>query len=125
MNIINFSKLLGRLEMISNLKPNWDGYEATPPNQLVVVNARKFIQVLDNEDIYVDEENVYPTTYGSIVIDIVNDNEDCVSIEIGLEEIGWYCDIENQIGSDNRCRTDFTKIPNKLIDDVEKLFEND
>ena len=125
MNITNFSKLVGRLRMISDLRPNWDGYDATPPKQLVIVNARKFLQALDNENIYVDEENVYPTPYGSIIIDIVNDNEDCISIEIGHEEIGWYYEIENKIGPDNQLRTDFTKIPDKLIEDIEKLFEND
>ena len=125
METTNFTILVNRLRMISGLTPNWDGHNAMPPKQLVVVNARKFLQLLDNEDIYVDEEDVYPTTYGTIVVDIVNDDEDYISIEIGLEEIGWYYDIEDQIGPNRKSRTDFTKIPNKLIEDIEKLFEDD
>src|SRR5262245_4320201 len=37
---------IGQLELMKNLKPNWDGYSADPPNRDVLEAAKEFVRLL-------------------------------------------------------------------------------
>ena len=111
----NIRKCRERLDEIEHLQEGWDSYGGAVPDKLVCDNARTFFQTLvDNNCLVPHYEDIHPTPYGSIVIDVYPDAEDkdLVSMEIGRRQCGFFTDYQHGInsGSDGY-DTDFRRIP--------------
>ena len=104
-----------RISEIDNLSDNWDGYGAIAPSQKVIKNSFKFIDTLRKAGVdSIDPEDIYPMTYGSVVIEISNANG-LVSIEIGYKSIGFFTDFEeNENIYSEGVETDFRSVPEDL-----------
>lgn len=104
-----------RISEIDNLSDNWDGYGAVTPSKEVIKNSFKFVDSLLNMGFdAVDPEDIYPMTYGSVVIEINNSNG-MVSVEIGKHSIGFFTDFvrHENIYSEGE-ESDFRSIPENL-----------
>lgn len=104
-----------RISEIENLSDDWDGYDAVSPSHEVIKNSFKFVDCLLNMGIdTIDPEDIYPMTYGSVVIEINNSNG-MVSVEIGKHSIGFFTDFvrHENIYSEGE-GTDFRSIPKSL-----------
>lgn len=104
-----------RISEIDHLSDNWDGYMAIAPSRTVIKNSFKFIDSLLKAGIdYIEPEDIYPMTYGSVVIEINNGNG-MISIEIGQHSIGFFTDFirHENIYSEGE-ETDFRSIPEDL-----------
>lgn len=111
----NIKKCRERIDQIENLMENWDGYGAAVPSKIVCDNARTFFQTLiDNNCLIPHYDEISPTPYGSIVIDVYPDkeDEDLVSIEIGKHQAGFFTDYQHGINhASDGYDTDFKSIP--------------
>lgn len=84
--------LSARIHDIESLNNNWDGYGAIAIPKLIVENARCFLHTLQEKSIEInDPTDVYPTPYGTIVIEYYND-KGLVSMEIDNHRIGFFTD---------------------------------
>ncbi|MCH5167970.1 MAG: hypothetical protein J1F35_08840 [Erysipelotrichales bacterium] len=126
-NFILFSKCINEIDKISKLEENWDCYDAVVPSEIVIENAKKFVSLIFNNGYKVfDKENIYPTPYGSIIIDIEPKDDYYVSIEIGKAAIGWF----TKFGKNNYpeelmsdiYETNFKSLPEELKIALDKLY---
>ena len=116
--------LKNRISEIDNLKDNWDGYGAIAPSEIVIKNAFKFIDCILAEGFNaIEKDDIIPTPYGSIVLDF-NTTRGLVSVEIGLNQIGFFTEFVNQndFASDGII-TDFRTIPEDLEKALNNLYE--
>ena len=86
------SSIIAVINKIAELEENWDSLGARKPNKDAVRNAINLVNVLP-EDILqcLDPEDVYPSTYGSLVLDFETE-KGIVSVETGDESMGFYTD---------------------------------
>lgn len=86
-------KVVDRIIEFVKLKDNWDGYGAIPIKELTLVSLVKYLRsVFSDESLYKpDVEDIYPTPYGSIVIDFETERG-LVSSEIGSSDFGFFTD---------------------------------
>lgn len=116
---------LERIELIARVKDNWDGRGAPAFSGLVTMNAKKFVSILDGKGVSIKGEDVRPTTYGNILIDI-HKNNNTITIDIGKDNIKWSTEINNQpvkeySGPEKGFHTDFSSIPPKLNEALQHL----
>lgn len=110
------SEIKGRMEKLTRLQNNWDGYGASSVNRQVVKNATTFLKTLQNNGLKLpSSDDVYATPYGSIVIELYN-NYGLVSLEIGNQQVGYFTDYRGRSnwGSEG-IETDFKSIPKILM----------
>ena len=110
------SRLLSaRMRDISALQENWDGYGASAVPNVIVRNARTFLRTLQEKGIEIeDPANIYPTPYGTVVIEVTNDRG-LVSMEIDHHRIGFFTDYRaNGNWGSEGIETDFKDIPEQL-----------
>lgn len=107
--------LLMEIEELGRLSNNWDGYGASAPMPIALDNAERFIKNLIIAGLQLpDEDSMYATPYGTIVIDIQNE-QGIVSIEFGNDKIGFFTDYHSgeNYGSEG-ITTDFEHIPEEI-----------
>src|SRR4051794_2672477 len=76
-------EIYGHIIAFQKLEENWNGYDGIAPYMESIMNSIKFLERIPDD--YIDKillEHIYPTNYGTIVIDLFNNNEK-VSIELG------------------------------------------
>ncbi len=75
---------------IAILKHNWDGYDALPIEQKVLLNARFLIHQLPNKAInLLEKEAILPNSNGTISIEWIN-NQNELFLEIGNDYSTYY-----------------------------------
>lgn len=107
--------LLMEIEELGRLSDNWDGYGASAPIPTILDNAERFVKNLITQGLQLpNEDSMYATPYGTIVIDIQNERG-IVSIEIGNEKLGFFTDYHSgeNYGSEG-ITTDFEHIPEEI-----------
>ena len=84
------SKALDRLEQLSLLKDNWDGYGAKKISYIILRNLREVLLISDNED----WENwmISPSTNGSLSL---QSKLHTASISVGDKEFSFYSEKDN------------------------------
>lgn len=93
--INGYSKIKNKIKTFSHLNDNWDGYEATSIDDAAIFNAIRFVSSLPENIIFtLNEENIVPTPYGTIVFDFVS-SAGIVSVEIGNQTIGFFTEFQN------------------------------
>ncbi len=113
-----------RITEIAQLKDNWDGYGALSTYKDVVNNSYRFLDALFSEYgiVNLDREDIYPTTYGSIVMEITSP-VGMVSVEIGKHQIGFFTDFEEDCNFLSEGETtDFHSIPKQLHKALDTLY---
>ena len=118
------TRYAGRLRQIAELENNWDGYGALALTKIVMDNARRFLSAIKDKgfDRFLNEDDIVPTTYGTIDLDFVT-TKGLVSVEIGDNEIGYFTefnDVEDM--SSDGIITDFRELPDEVCNAISKLI---
>jgi hypothetical protein len=97
MNLIE--RIHQEINSYKNLKDGWDH----DGSQLILLktihNAINFVNSLENLLELIDEDYIYPTGDGTIVIDFQNEKGDLVSVEIRESSIGYFFQTEGHIST--------------------------
>lgn len=112
-----------KISEIGELSDDWDGFDANAVPKLVLKNTFKFIDTLcDNGVFEINPDDITPTPYGSIVIDLTSP-KGLVSLEIGQSEIGFFTEFidEKDFESEGE-ETDFRFIPKGLQEALDVLY---
>ena len=109
-------QIKAKLHTIACLDENWDGYDAVVPSEQTIRNSFSFVETAFKEGFtQLDPEDVYPTLYGSVVLDFETEQTGLVSVEIGKEQIGFFTDFKNKPNyALDATQSDFTEIPPTL-----------
>jgi hypothetical protein len=107
-----------------NLKDGWDGDDSFGPSDRTINNAINFVNSLGNLLELIDEDYIYPTGDGTIVIDFQNDNGDLVSVEIRESTIGYFFETEGHISIvDSYKPIENEYLSAKLKSIIQKIYE--
>ena len=80
-----------------HVKEGWDHDGSQLILRKTIHNAINFVNSLENLLELIDEDYIYPTGDGTIVIDFQNENGDLVSVEIRESSIGYFFQTEGHI----------------------------
>lgn len=98
---IVYDALSQRLSELISLSPDWDGYGAVVPDIATYTTAIDFLKKIDQKTLsYLDEDDIVPTPYGTIVLDFAN-GQNLVSIEIGENKIGFFTEFSDGKNSES------------------------
>jgi hypothetical protein len=107
-----------------NLKDSWDGDGSQLILRKTIHNTINFVNSLENLLELIDEDYIYPTGDGTIVIDFQNDNDDLVSVEIRESSIGYFFQTEGHISIvDSYKPIDNEYLSPKLKSIIQKIYE--
>jgi len=107
-----------------NLKDGWDGDDSFRPSDRTIHNAINFVNSLENLLELIDEDYIYPTGDGTIVIDFQNENGDLASVEIRESSIGYFFQTEGHISTvDSYKPLDNEYLSPKLKSIIQKIYE--
>jgi len=107
-----------------NLTDGWDGDDSFGPSDRTINNAINFVNSFENLLELIDEDYIYPTGDGTIVIDFQNDNGDLASIEIRESSIGYFFQTEGHISTvDSYKPLDNEYLSPKLKSIIQKIYE--
>ncbi len=96
-----YDALSQRLSALVNLPQDWDGYGASVPDIATYTTAIAFLKKIDQKTLsYLDEDDIVPTPYGTIVLDFSN-GENLVSVEIGENKIGFFTEFSDGSNSES------------------------
>lgn len=80
------------------LKENWDGLQAKPIKTETISNAISIFESLSLNLIYhLDVDDIYCSSYGTIIFDWEFENENIFSVEIGKESLGYFYEKDSNI----------------------------
>jgi len=85
------------LNSYKNLQDGWDGDDSIRPTDTAIDNAINFVNSLGDLVNLIDEDYIYPTGDGTIIIDFQNDIGDLVSVEISTNSIGYFFQSEGHV----------------------------
>jgi len=107
-----------------NLKDGWDGDDSFHPSDETINNSINFVNSLENLLELIDEDYIYPTGDGTIVIDFQNENGDLASVEIRESSIGYFFQTEGHISTvDSYKPLDNEYLSPKLKSIIQKIYE--
>jgi hypothetical protein len=105
-----------RLDIISTLRPNWNGYDAEPIPKIVINNVNEVIKHLTN--ILNPEMEIFPTAADSIQLEWTDDKIDThLEFEIYATNITIFYEIGKKY-EDYTIKLDNYKHMNKLLLDL-------
>ena len=108
-----------KINSMRSYEKNWDGYNADIPEDIVLYNAYKFLNVLpESIQVELSSDRVVLTPYGTIVFDFEK-NSNILSIEIGEKNIGFFSDFTD---NNNYYAEQIAFNPNKLDETLAKAF---
>jgi hypothetical protein len=81
----------------SKHESGWDGLDSVPIDVLTRLNALEFLKEIRDRILLINEDYIYPTGDGTIVIDFQNDLDDLVSVEFGEASTGFFTQTEGYI----------------------------
>ena len=122
MNLIE--RIHQEINSYKNLKDGWDGDDSFAPPIETINNSINFVNSLGNLVELIDEDYIYPTGDGTIVIDFQNDHGDLVSVEIRERSIGYFFETEGHIktvDSDNITNNQY--LSDNLKSLIQEIYE--
>ena len=81
----------------SKHESGWDGLDSVPIDVMTRIKALEFLKEIRDRIFLINEDYIYPTGDGTIVIDFQNDLDDLVSVEFGETSIGFFIQTEGHI----------------------------
>jgi hypothetical protein len=132
-NFSQFDKLnkrgefLERIEELSRLKDNWDGYDAASIDAHIVSITRNFILNIKYNFIkHLDKEDIIPTNYGTIIIEWYYQSKVVISLEIANNGKAFFAKFKDEtIICDSNKSIDFEKQLNFALNKYNDLFKDD
>ncbi len=122
MNLIE--RIHQEINSYKNLKDGWDGDDSFRPSDRTINNTINFVNSLENLLELIDEDYIYPTGDGTIVIDFQNENGDLASLEFGPISIGYFFQTEGHISTvDSYKPLDNEYLSPKLKSIIQKIYE--
>lgn len=124
----NFSPELERIKneinSYSRLVAGWDGEDSEPIPKQVVLNAVSFVSSLGSFLELIDQDYIYPTGDGTIVIDFQNDFKDLVSVEIRRSSVGYFFQTQGHVAEVNSENfIGIHSLPPKVAKAIRKVWE--
>lgn len=121
--VAHIVKLRERITAFENLVDNWDGYGAAELSNQAVNNALSLLRLINYESlVYLHEDDIIPSTYGTISLEWFNNRRDNVCIEIGDSEIAFFYDVEGiKGGSENNQAFTPNEIPSEARRAIDRL----
>jgi len=108
----------------ANLNDGWDGVDSYAPTDETINNTIGLVDSLGDLIQLIDEDYIYPTFDGMIVIDFQNDNDDLVSVEIGHNTVGYFFQTEGHVSVvDNYKVTERGYLSDKLKTIIKEVKE--
>ena len=113
------------LDSFKKAGDNWDGYNAKKPEERTVENAKLFIQLLPlnfQKSLFSDELSLTP--YGTVILDWKARNDNHLSVEIGLNAIGYFSETDDNEDPFSES-IDFSgqEVPLEVLEVFEKVFQ--
>jgi len=122
MNLIE--RIHQEINSYKNLKDGWDHDGSQLILRKTIHNAINFVNSLGNLLELIDEDYIYPTGDGTIVIDFQNENGDLASVEIRESSIGYFFQTEGHISTvDSYKPLDNEYLSPKLKSIIQKIYE--
>ena len=117
-------KIHQEINSYKNLKDGWESQDSFAPPIETINNSINFVNSLGNLVELIDEDYIYPTGDGTIVIDFQNDNGDLVSVEIRESTIGYFFETEGHIKTvDSYKGVENEYLSPKLKSIIQKIYE--
>ena len=117
-------RIHGEINSYKNLKDGWESQDSFAPPIETINNSINFVNSLGNLLELIDEDYIYPTGDGTIVIDFQNDNGDLVSVEIRESTIGYFFETEGHISIvDSYKDVENEYLSPKLKSIIQKIYE--
>lgn len=85
------------IESYSKHDFGWDGDGSVPISTLTRTTATEFLDKVGEMILLIDEDYIYPTCDGTIVIDFQNNLDDLASIEIRQSNVGFFLQTDGGI----------------------------
>jgi len=122
MNLIE--RIHQEINSYKNLKDGWDHDGSQLILRKTIHNAINFVNSLGNLLELIDEDYIYPTGDGTIVIDFQNENGDLASVEIRESSIGYFFQTEGHISAvDSYKPIENEYLSPKLKSIIQKIYE--
>jgi hypothetical protein len=87
--------LLNKVAMLIQLKNNWDGYGAIPPNELTNKQVKNFLPQFPERLLqYTTTDDMYATPHGTVVLEFQKEENELI-IEFGEYEYGFFTDLKH------------------------------
>lgn len=86
-------EILRQIETFTLFKENWDGFGAIPLSKNVAEKAKIIVENIDLNYFNNINYEVKVTPYSTLIIDWFDNNNE-LSLEIGKDYLGYYCDSE-------------------------------
>ncbi len=119
-------KTVNHLSDLIQLSIGWDGGDAIPPYFQSITNCLNFLYRIPIDFIEkIGTENIYPTNHGTVVVDLINNEGEKVSLEFGKTKIGFFSDF----GDGFNYRLDgvifnYNNLPPTLLSAITKLYKS-
>jgi hypothetical protein len=108
-----------------NLKDGWDGVDSSAPTDETITNTIGLVNSLGDLIQLIDEDYIYVTWDGTIVIDFQNDYDDLVSVEIGQNSVGYFFQTEGHVSVvDNYKVKENGYLSDKLKSIIQEVYES-
>ncbi len=113
------------LEELKDMKENWDGFGGLPIDEQVLKIAHNLINKLPNVFLsYLDDDDITPTSSGTITFEWIIDNENKLFLEIGKNHSSYFLKKSSTDPKPvNNLTLTETLIPSSLIDDLKQLIK--
>lgn len=78
-----------QLDEMSGLRNNWDGFGSIPPFPEIVTVAKQLVNSFTEQEI-AKMSDLFPNPHGTITFDWENENDEKLSLEIGVVTYSYY-----------------------------------
>ena len=121
----NSENIIKKIDKIATLENKWNNLKTPKISSEIIRNYLQIINALSPSILYyLDSENIYPTKFGTIILDWEFNNNNLLSLEIAKNSVGYfmekngkdYKEVE-EISIDN-----FKHIINSLNNDISELI---
>ena len=122
---LKLDNINSRLDEISKLKHNWDGYNAEIPSENVLEISKKFLSKLPTKFIDVlDFDDIYPSTHGTIIIEWVTNDRYFVTVEIGEVTSSYFSYLPNNAECcKDKIKNIINHIPDELLKKLNRWYD--
>jgi hypothetical protein len=111
-----------KIKSFEFLNENWDNYGAARPYEETVQNSLRFLKDLPKKYLQkINQDSISLTPYGTIVIDW-EDNTKNISVEIGINSLGFFANINKENLSSKEIKIKHNEIPLELAEAFRKFY---
>lgn len=114
--------ILSEIDEISKLPANWNNLGSNTISSEIIDNTLKLIELLPPSILYyLKAENIYPSDFGTIIMDWEFDKENLFSLEIAKKSIGYFVELNGK----NHKQVDRISFTDENINTIVSSINND